>query len=55
MENFENKVVIVTGVASGIGKCVAEQFYNQKAKVVIIDKNDYDTKCDLGYNRKRSN
>ena len=49
MNEFENKVVIVTGGASGIGKCIAEQFYNQKAKVVIIDKNDCDTKCDFFY------
>lgn len=49
MNEFENKVVIVTGGASGIGKCIAEQFYNQKAKVIIIDKNDCDTKCDFFY------
>lgn len=49
MENFENKIVIVTGGASGIGKCIAEQFYNLKAKVIIIDKNDCDTKCDFFY------
>ena len=49
MEKFKNKVVIVTGGASGIGKCIAEQFYNQKAKVIIVDKNDCDTKCDCFY------
>ena len=49
MNEFENKVVIITGGASGIGKCIAEQFYNQKAKVVIIDKNDCDIKCDFFY------
>ena len=49
MEKFKNKVVIVTGGASGIGKSIAEQFYNQKAKVIIIDKNDCNTKCDFFY------
>ena len=50
MSEFKNKVVIVTGGASGIGKCIAEQFYKQKAKVVIIDKNNCDTKCEFFYN-----
>ena len=45
MEKFKNKVVIVTGGVSGIGKCIAEQFYKQKAKVIIIDKNNCDTKA----------
>ena len=49
MNEFENKVVIVTGGASGIGKSIAEQFYKQKAKVIIIDKNNCDTKCDFFY------
>ena len=49
MTQFKNKVVIITGGASGIGKSIAEQFYNQKAKVVIIDKNDCNTKCDFFY------
>lgn len=49
MIEFKNKVVIVTGGTSGIGKCIAEQFYNQKAKVIIIDKNDCNTKCDCFY------
>ena len=49
MNEFENKVVIVTGGSSGIGKCIAEQFYNQKAKVVVADKNTCETKCDFFY------
>lgn len=49
MIEFKNKVVIVTGGASGIGKSIAEQFYKQKAKVIIIDKNNCDTKCDFFY------
>ena len=35
---FQNKVVVVTGGASGIGKCVAEEFGKAGAKVCVIDK-----------------
>ncbi len=37
--NLENKVVIVTGGASGIGKTVAEGFLAQGCKVVVSDMN----------------
>lgn len=35
---FQNKVVVVTGGASGIGKCIAEEFRKAGAIVSIIDK-----------------
>ena len=34
---FENKVAVITGAAQGIGKCIAEEFTKQGAKVCIID------------------
>ena len=34
---FENKVVVVTGGAQGIGKCICEEFAKQGAKVCVID------------------
>ena len=35
---FQNKVVVITGGASGIGKCSGEEFRNAGARVCIIDK-----------------
>lgn len=34
---FENKVVVVTGGAHGIGKCICEEFEKAGAKVCTID------------------
>ena len=34
---FQNKVVVITGGANGIGRCIAEEFQSQGAKVCIID------------------
>ena len=34
---FDDKVVIVTGGASGIGESIVEQFVIQKSKVAFID------------------
>ncbi len=35
---FKDKIVIVTGGANGIGKCIADEFRNQGAVVYVIDK-----------------
>ena len=39
---FQNKVVVITGGAAGIGKCIAEEFQKAGATVCIIDKAEGD-------------
>lgn len=41
MQNtFEDKVVIVTGGANGIGRCIADEFRSAGAHVYVIDKQE---------------
>lgn len=37
MESMKDKVVVVTGGAQGIGKCVADEFRKEGARVCVID------------------
>jgi NAD(P)-dependent dehydrogenase (short-subunit alcohol dehydrogenase family) len=36
-KNFENKVVVVTGAASGIGAAISSRFARERAKVGLLD------------------
>lgn len=42
MKQFLNKVVVITGAAQGIGKCIAEEFKKEGAFICIIDIQDND-------------
>ena len=39
---FENKVVVITGGAHGIGLCIAQQFRKEGAIVCVIDRTEGD-------------
>ena len=36
--DFKNKIVVITGGAQGIGRCIAEEFHKAGAMVCVIDK-----------------
>jgi len=35
---FQNKVIVITGGAAGIGRCIAEEFQKEGAQVCVIDR-----------------
>ena len=39
-DTFKDKVVIVTGGANGIGRCIADEFRKQGAVVYVVDKQE---------------
>ena len=43
MNRFKDKVVVITGAAQGIGKCIADEFKKEGAHICMIDiqQNDY--------------
>ena len=47
--NFKDKVVIVTGAGKGIGRCIAQTYASEGAKVVLADKDP-----DLGSETEKS-
>lgn len=42
MNEFKDKIVVVTGAANGIGRCIADSFLSEGAKVAVIDIDDND-------------
>ena len=48
--DFTGKTAVVTGGASGIGRCIADAFRQRGARVAVIDRDEKrDTPCDLFY------
>lgn len=37
---LHNKISVVTGAGSGIGKCIAERFAQEKSKVYLLERNE---------------
>ncbi|OUQ55609.1 sorbitol-6-phosphate 2-dehydrogenase [Tyzzerella sp. An114] len=52
--NIENKVVIVTGGASGIGKAIAQEYLNNGANVIVCDMNPKEPEFVLNENSGKS-
>jgi NAD(P)-dependent dehydrogenase (short-subunit alcohol dehydrogenase family) len=44
MNRFQNKVVVITGGAAGIGKAAVEKFAREGAAVAIWDVNEVQSK-----------
>ena len=38
--NYKDKVVVITGGAQGIGRCIAEEFQKDGATICVIDKQE---------------
>ena len=39
---FKDKIVVITGGAQGIGRCIAEEFQKAGATIYVIDKQQGD-------------
>lgn len=40
MNDFDGKIVVVTGAAQGIGAAIAKKFFKERARVVLLDLNE---------------
>lgn len=49
VSEFENKIMVITGAAQGIGKAIAQSFLQHKAKVIVIDIQKPDFQCSYFY------
>ena len=45
--DFTGKNIVITGAASGIGKCLAQEFSSKGALVIVIDKDKIDVQVDF--------
>ena len=44
-KDLQDKIVVVTGAARGIGKSIAKAFLNQGTKTILISKSPVDWTC----------
>ena len=42
--SVENKIILITGSAQGIGKIIAESFLKANSKVILVDKSEKNLK-----------